>query len=460
METIETTFDDLFLDARLLRAIGQLGFKEPTDIQKQLLPEAINGMDIIGSAPTGSGKTIAFLLPVLQGLLETHAKKTWPKALILVPTRELANQVRKVIEDLTEFTSIKSTVLIGGVHETLQQQWLLERPDIIVATPGRLVDQLDKEELELLDVEYLIIDEADRMLDMGFVAEVAGIIALIPVTRQTMLFSATMENPQVLEFANDILQEPVRVEVGTARSIPSTISQVCYLSDSVDHKFDLLLSLLEPFQSSPYHKASDPEEGKILVFTNTRAGAELLASKLHSKGIASGVLHGEMAQKERNQKVRHFQGGRLSVLIATDVAARGIHIDSIDSVVNYDIPRNVEIYVHRSGRTGRADNIGKVISLVLDYEAKTLQRIERFTKQPISRKTIKGLEPKNKEPIFKRKKKIKEPKEVVNKIKVKKRLRDKKNKGKPKYPLGKKKRQEMKTGVIQSTDSENDEDKS
>ncbi len=441
---METGFDELFLDARLLRAIGALGFKEPTEIQSQLLPEAIQGLDIIGSAPTGSGKTVAYLLPILQGLLELHAQKNWPKALVLVPTRELGNQVRRVIEKLSEFTSLKSTVLIGGVHESLQQQWLAEKPDIVVATPGRLIDHLEKDELDLLNLEYLVIDEADRMLDMGFVTEVAGIIALLPARRQTMLFSATMENPQVLDFANEILDEPVRVEVGMARTIPATIEQVCYLSDSAEHKFELLLELLKPFQSGVWHKASDPEQGKILVFCNTRVAAEILGDRLHASGIAAAVLHGDMDQKERNQKVRHFQGGRLSVLVATDVAARGLHIDAIDSVINYDMPRNAEIYVHRAGRTGRANQLGTVISLVRDFEAKTLQRIERFTHQPVARLQLEGLEPKNREPEFKRKKKKKLSKEPAKKPRPKQRLRAQKDKGKPKFPLSKKKRMAMK----------------
>jgi len=444
---VENGFDDLFLDARLLRAIGKLGFIEPTEIQSKLLPEAVSGFDIIGSAPTGSGKTVAYLLPILQGLLATHGKKVWPKALILVPTRELGNQVRKVVEALSEFTSLKSTVLIGGVHESLQQKWLSENPEIVVATPGRLLDMLEKDELDVLNVEYLVVDEADRMLDMGFIADVSGIIAMLPAERQTMLFSATMENPLVLDFANSILEEPVRVDVGTARSIPSSISQVCYLSDSIEHKFELLLSLLKPFQSSAEHKASDPEEGKVLIFVNTRVDGESLSERLHASGIACDILHGEMTQKARNQKVRHFHGGRLSVLVATDVAARGLHFDAIDSVINYDMPRNAEIYVHRAGRTGRASQIGTVSSLVLDYEAKTLQRIERFTKQPIERLQIEGLEPQNREPEYRRKKKKKNGfTPPVKKARVKKRLRAQKDKGKPKFPLGKKKRQEMKNG--------------
>jgi len=441
---MQTSFDDLYLDSRLLRAIGKLGYNQPTEIQSKLLPEAINGVDIIGSAPTGSGKTVAYLLPVLQGLLALHGKKDWPKALILVPTRELGNQVRRVIEDLSEFTSLNSTVLIGGVHETLQQKWLAEQPDLVVATPGRLLDHLEKDELDLLNVEFLVIDEADRMLDMGFISDVAGIIAMLPIDRQTMLFSATMENPLVLEFASDILEEPVRVEVGLARSIPVNIEQLCYLADSEEHKLELLLALLKPYQSGAGHKASDPEQGKILIFSNTRADAEQLGDRLHASGIAAAVLHGDMSQKERNQKVRHFQGGRLSVLIATDVAARGLHIDAIDKVINYDMPRNAEIYLHRAGRTGRAEQLGSVVSLVRDYEAKTLQRIERFTHQPVARRQIEGLEPKNKEPEYKRKKKNKQSKAAVKKQRVKQRLRNQKDKGKPKFPLSKKKRMEMK----------------
>jgi ATP-dependent RNA helicase SrmB len=262
-----------------------------------------------------------------------------------------------------------------------------------------------------------------------------------------MLFSATMENPLVLDFANEILDEPVRIEVGIARTIPASIEQVCYLSDSDEHKFQLLLSLLKPYQSGVWHTASDPEPGKILVFSNTRAAAEELTERLHASGIAAGVLHGEMTQKERNQKVRHFQGGRLSVLVATDVAARGLHIDAIDSVVNFDMPRNAEIYVHRAGRTGRASELGTVISLVRDFEAKTLQRIERFTHQPVARLKIEGLEPANKEPDFSRKKKKKKDKEPVKKTRLKKRLRAQKDKGKPKFPLGRKKRMEMKQGT-------------
>jgi ATP-dependent RNA helicase SrmB len=442
-EKMENGFEDLYLDTRLLRAIGQLGFKEPTEIQSQLLPFAVEGLDIIGSAPTGSGKTVAYLLPLLQGLLEHHGSKGWPKALVLVPTRELANQVRKVIESLTEFTHIRSTVLIGGVHASLQQKWLEERPEIVVATPGRLVDMLEQNSLDLLNVEYLVVDEADRMLDMGFIQEVAGIIAMLPAQRQSMLFSATMENPQVLDFAATILQEPARVEVGLARTIPASIDQSSYFANSPEHKLELLLKLLAAYQSGADHKPSDPETGKVLVFRNTRTDADELAEKLHSMGFAVGVLHGEMSQKERNQKVRHFQGGRLSVLIATDVAARGLHIDEVEQVINFDMPRNSEIYLHRAGRTGRAMQEGEVISLVFDYEAKTLQKIERFTHQPIRRKSMQGLEAGFSEPQFKRKKK-KKTAEPVKKAMPKKRLRDQKDKGKPKLPLGKKKRQEIK----------------
>ena len=442
---MESEFEELLLDARLLRAIGKLGFKTPTPIQRDLIPEAMLGMDIIGSAPTGSGKTIAFLLPVLQGLLEHHNRKGWPKALVLVPTRELANQIRRVIESLSEFTHLRSTVLIGGVHASLQEKWLAEKPDLVVATPGRLVDLLEQNLLDVTAVEYLVIDEADRMLDMGFIAEVSGILAGLPPARQSMLFSATMENPQVLDFAQSILEEPVRIEVGQARTLPKEIEQLCYLSDNREHKYELMLSLLAPYRSGAWHKPSDPEQGRILVFLNTRADAEQLAEKLHAAGIAVGVLHGDLDQKERNQQVRHFQGGRLSVLLATDVAARGLHIDAVDIVVNYDMPRNAEIYLHRGGRTGRAGQSGQVISLVLDFEARTLQRIERFTRQPVSRRQIQGLEPKFSEPTYQRKKKKnKDDKIKPKKVKLKNRLRDKKDKGKPKLPLSKSKRAELK----------------
>ncbi|MBF0256174.1 MAG: DEAD/DEAH box helicase, partial [Gammaproteobacteria bacterium] len=411
---------ELDLNTRLLRALGKHDYQKPTEVQVEVIPAVLEGRDLLVQSPTGSGKTLAYLLPVMHLLLEQHGRKGGPHALVLVPTRELARQVFKEAIRFAEFSSLRMVSIAGGESYAEQLQRLHQHlPDLLIATPGRLLRALEDETLALFDAQLCVLDEADRMLDMGFAAEMVEILDLLPEQRQLLLFSATLEEGDLSGFANERLRDPVLLTLGSARSLPSQIQQKAYLADSLEHKLALLQDILG-------------EGGRSLVFTFSRERCEQIAKQLQVRGVACYALHGEMAQKQRNRILHLFSEQQAAVLVTTDLAARGLHIEDIGRVIHFDLPRSAELYVHRSGRTGRSGE-GEALLLVEAHDARLLGRIERYQQQQIPRLARQGLEPKHKEPEFKRKKKKnKETKPKLEKKKPKLRWRDTKNKGKPK----------------------------
>ncbi len=416
-------FDELELNTRLLRALGNNHYQAPTEVQQEVIPLALEGRDLLVQSPTGSGKTLAYLLPLFHLLLEHHGRKGGPHALVLVPTRELARQVFKEAIRFAEFTSLRVISIAGGESYAEQlQRFHQHLPDLLIATPGRLQRALGDGTLALFDVELCVLDEADRMLDMGFSAEIRQILSLLPEQRQLLLFSATLEEGDLGVFADAELRDPQLLSLGSARSLPSHIEQRAYLADSLEHKLELLLDLLG-------------EGGHSLVFTYSRDRCEQIAGQLAGRGIECHALHGEMAQKQRNRILHRFSSHEVTVLVTTDLAARGLHIEEVSQVIHFDLPRSAELYVHRSGRTGRAGEGGASVLLVEAHDARLLGRIERYQQQQIPRSVRPGLEPKHKEPEFKRKKKKRKPaKPLAEKKRPKLRWRDTKNKGKPKRP--------------------------
>lgn len=418
-------FELLCLDDRLLRAIGKQNLEKPTEVQEAVIPHAVSGADILAHAPTSSGKTLAYLLPMLQRLLEMHGQKGGPHALVLVPTRELVRQVFKEAVKYAEFTNLRLATVSGGESYQLQEERLQHPPELLIATPGRLLGWLQHGDLSLFDVHCCVLDEADRMLDMGMGPEIEELISLMDENRQLMLFSATLDESRVDEFAEANLQEPETVSIGLARSLPSHIQQIAYFADDLEHKTALLIDILQH------------SDNRSMVFSYSRERCEQIAAKLQSVGIRSQTLHGEIAQKVRHQVVYRFSSGSHPVLVSTDLAARGLHIEGVERVIHFDLPRNTEVYIHRSGRAGRNAESGESLLLVEAHDARLLGRIERYQQQVIIRRSRKGLEPKHKEPDLSRKKKKDKLTQKPKKPTKKPRWRDLKNKGKPKGPLGK-----------------------
>jgi ATP-dependent RNA helicase SrmB len=439
------------LDPRLLRTVGKLSLERPTEVQEEVIGPALEGRDLLVCAPTGSGKTLAYLLPMLQRLLETHGAKGGPRGLILTPTRELADQVWRVIRDISDQTTLRYAQVTGGVPYEAQLAHLQQHePDLIVATPGRLLAHLSAGKITLFDLEVCIIDEADRMLDLGFLPDVGRILSQSPRDRQLLMLSATLEQEAILELAHEWLRDPEVVEVGGPRALAPGVSQRAFLADDARHKLALLRRLLEEVI------AEDPRgdggaAGKALVFSVSKIRVESLAAQLKSSGLLCEALHGGLALKTRLHRVHQLNDGRIRVLVATDVAARGLDIARVTHVFNYDLPRSADVYVHRAGRTARAGESGEIVSLVEAHDARMLQRVERYLAHAVPRQTLPGLEPQHREPIFKRKKRKK------NKLRdgpptppKKQRWRDRKNKGKPKGPLSRTKKQALRArGVPQ-----------
>ena len=357
------SFDQLSLHPEVLRAVKAMGFSEPTPIQSQSIPVALQGGDLLGAAQTGSGKTVAFALPILQRLL-THPKPGL-RALVLVPTRELAAQVEQTFIDCGQFTSFKTALVIGGVGYQGQRQALAHGAQILIATPGRLLDHLRQGTFRLDKVEQLVLDEADRMLDMGFMPAIRDILGRVPKQRQTMMFSATL-GPEIERVAAFALREPQRVEIARPSTVAEGISQIVYPVNP-QQKSDLLIAIL---------RGTQIRSG--VIFVRTKHGADRLAKRLKLLGFSIGVLHADRTQGQRIEAMERFREGKTQLLVATDIAARGIDVREISHVINYDLPQHPEDYVHRVGRTARAYGVGDAISLMAPEEQTYLTAIERF----------------------------------------------------------------------------------
>ena len=378
-----TTFDTLALAAPILEAIKAAGYTEPTPVQARAVPEALNGRDLLVSSQTGSGKTAAFMLPALQLLTKPHPQNgRGPRILVLTPTRELAVQVTKAAETYGRTLRVKTMSVVGGMPYPLQNRLLKNGVDILVATPGRLLDQMNSGRIDLSRLQLLVLDEADRMLDMGFKDELEAIVAKVPKTRQTLFFSATLE-PGIVRLAGAMLKDPLRIAVDTAQTRHENISQRLHFADDMGHKNRMLENIL-----------NDVDMQQAIVFTSTKRAADQLAQTLHSQGHSAAAMHGDMNQGARNRTLQALRRGSLKVLVATDVAARGIDVQGISHVINYDLPNQAEDYVHRIGRTGRAGRNGVAISFANVRDHHMVRSIERFTTQKIEVMAIVGLEPK------------------------------------------------------------------
>jgi len=376
------SFDTLGLSAELLRAVSDQGYSEPTPVQSQAIPVILQGKDILAGAQTGTGKTAGFTLPLLQRLSEAGpVKGRRPvRALILTPTRELAAQVEESVNTYGRHLHLTSTVIFGGVKINPQIARLRTGVDIVVATPGRLLDHVSQKTLDLSSVEILVLDEADRMLDMGFIHDIRKILALLPKQRQNLLFSATYSD-DIRRLADKLLDTPVLIEVAR-RNVPTElVAQVIHPVDR-ERKRELLSFMV-----------GSQNWRQVLVFTRTKHGANRLSQQLEKDGISSAAIHGNKSQGARTRALADFKRGEVRVLVATDIAARGLDIDQLPHVVNYELPNVPEDYVHRIGRTGRAGNEGQAVSLVCVDEHKLLGDIERLLKRDLSRVVIPGYEP-------------------------------------------------------------------
>ncbi len=371
----DTAFTKLGLNDAVAFAVAEMGYNDPTPIQAQAVPVVLAGKDVIGSAQTGTGKTAAFALPIIHRL-GAHARKT--RCLVLEPTRELALQVEEAIQKYAKFTDITVTVVYGGVGYGKQREDLERGVDVIAATPGRLLDHLEQGTASLADVEILVLDEVDRMLDMGFLPDVRRIIEKCPRARQTLFFSATMP-PELAQLAGWALREPTEIKIGRTRSAAETVAHAFY-PVVASQKFDLLIELL---------KRTDFKS--VIIFTRTKIGADRIAHRLQREQHTVGVIHSDRSQRERVEALQGFKDGTFEVLVATDIAARGLDIAGVSHVVNYDVPENAEDYVHRIGRTGRAQSTGDAYTLVTEEDVRDARSIERFIGASIERKKLEGF---------------------------------------------------------------------
>lgn len=376
------SFNNLGLRAELVRAVSEKGYDTPTPIQTQAIPLVLEGRDLMGSAQTGTGKTAGFTLPLLQRLAATNPPQNGRRplrALVITPTRELAAQVHESIVEYGRFLSLKSTVVFGGVSINPQKQKLIRGVDILVATPGRLLDHVGQRSVDLSKVELLVLDEADRMLDMGFIHDIRKVLALVPKQKQTLLFSATFSD-DIKKLANGLLRSPALIEVARRNTTVDAIGQTVHPVDK-SRKRELLSYLI-----------GSGNWQQVLVFNRTKHGANRLAEQLITDGINAAAIHGNKSQGARTRALAEFKSGKVQVLVATDIAARGLDIDQLPHVVNYDLPNVPEDYVHRIGRTGRAGREGEAVSLVCVDELKLLKDIERLIKREIPSRVIEGFE--------------------------------------------------------------------
>jgi ATP-dependent RNA helicase RhlE len=379
------SFSNLGLSAEILRAVTAKGYSDPTPIQQQAIPVILGGSDLLAAAQTGTGKTAGFTLPILQ-ILSSRPVPSSPnrrppvRTLILTPTRELAAQVEESVQDYGKFVDITSMTVFGGVNITPQIRRLKSGVDILVATPGRLLDHVQQRTVDLSRVEILVLDEADRMLDMGFIRDIRSILSLLPKQRQNLLFSATFSN-EIKSLASSLLHDPVVVEVARRNTSAELIAQQIYRVGRTQ-KSALLTHLIRQ------HKWE-----QVLVFTRTKHGADRLAKHLVQQDISALAIHGNKSQSVRTKTLARFKEGDVQVLVATDIAARGIDINELPQVVNFDLPEVPEDYVHRIGRTGRAGSAGGALSLVAEDEMKQLKAIERLIQRALPQEVVKGFEP-------------------------------------------------------------------
>jgi ATP-dependent RNA helicase RhlE len=375
-------FKDLGLSAELLRAVEKKGYTEATPIQQQAIPLVLEGKDLLAGAQTGTGKTAGFTLPLLQQLqnrLKGGERKSYPKILVLTPTRELAAQVHESVQDYGCYLSFRSAVIFGGVSINPQKQKLIRGVDIVVATPGRLLDHVQQRSIDLSKIETLVLDEADRMLDMGFIHDIRRVLKVIPKKRQTLLFSATFSR-EIKELASDFLTHPTEIQVTPQNTATELVSQVVYPVDK-GRKRELLSQLI-----------GEQNWQQVLVFTRTKHGANRLAEQLDKDGVTAAAIHGNKSQGARTRALSDFKGGAVRALVATDIAARGIDISKLPHVVNYELPNVAEDYVHRIGRTARAGQKGQAVSLVCVDELKLLQDIERLLGKKIEKVNLPGYD--------------------------------------------------------------------
>ena len=363
-------FEELNIIAPILRALKEENYTEPTSIQEQAIPLLLDRNDIMASAQTGTGKTAAFAIPILQHLENENSNSKKIKALVLTPTRELAIQIGESFSTYGKYTSIKNTVIFGGVNQNKQTNAIKNGVDVLIATPGRLLDLMNQGFINLKDIQYFVLDEADRMLDMGFIHDIRKVIAVLPQKRQSLFFSATMPDA-IVELSRKILNQPKKIAVTPVSSTAETIQQYLYYTNKSSKK-DLLLHILK-----------DPKMDQVLLFDRTKHGADPIVKELKKKNISAAAIHGDKAQNQRQKALTQFKDKEIRVLVATDIAARGIDIDKLQYVINYDIPNIAETYVHRIGRSGRAGEVGVSISLCEPEENAYLKDIEKLIKQKI-----------------------------------------------------------------------------
>ncbi len=375
-----TTFAEIGLHPQLLQAVIDTGYTTPTPIQAQAVPLIMQGRDVMGAAQTGTGKTAAFTLPILHRLMPVANSSASParhpvRALILTPTRELADQVAESVKRYGKLTPLRSAVVFGGIDIGPQKEALRTGCEVLIATPGRLLDHVEQRNVNLGQVGILVLDEADRMLDMGFLPDLDRIMRLLPQQRQTLLFSATFSN-EIRKLGRTYLKDPIEVEVARRNATAETVTQIAYQM-SGDAKRAAVVYLVKSRGLN-----------QVIVFSNTKIGTGRLARQLERDGVRAESIHGDKSQADRMKALEAFKAGELEVLVATDVAARGLDVAGIPCVINYDLPHNAEDYVHRIGRTGRAGASGEAISLFSPAEERYLQDIEKLTRKPIPRETL------------------------------------------------------------------------
>lgn len=387
----EQTFDSFGLDPRILRALSDQGYTKPTPIQAQAIPVVLLGKDVMGAAQTGTGKTAGFALPIIQRLLPMANASASParhpvRALMLTPTRELADQVYDNVARYAQHTDLRSTVVFGGVDMNPQTDALRRGVEILVATPGRLLDHVQQKSVNLSQVQMLVLDEADRMLDMGFLPDLQRIINLLPAQRQTLLFSATF-SPEIKKLASSYLKQPVTIEVARSNSTNENVRQMVYAVED-GQKQAAVVHLLKQ------RAAVDQKSKQCIVFVNSKIGCSRLARHLEREGINASAIHGDKTQTERMQTLDGFKNGTIDALVATDVAARGLDIPAMPCVINFDLPFSAEDYVHRIGRTGRAGASGDALSIyVPGNDERLLADIEKLIKRSVPRGTLDGFDP-------------------------------------------------------------------